>query len=366
MKDLIDVEGWPVRGGSRLHAGRIASGTAPVVRHLLEGGAIPLGLVATYELATVGPDPTALYPPARNPRCPDRITGGSSSGSAAAVAGGLVRLALGTDTGGSVRSPAAYCGITGLKPTLGALPLTGVMALSPTLDHVGLLAATAEDAGRAWAALAGLPGRPDDTSTGRIAYARDLASDAPATLERLDAAASMLSLEGRRIDLVTLPDYGEIEAAGLVLIRMEQLVRHADTLRDHAQCIGDMALDSLRAGQDLGAADMAVARTVASRTRAAIDAVLEGRDALILPTVMSPAPRVAAFGHGRAVWTPMRTIPFNMTGHPAISVPMGTIDGLPMGLQIVGRHGAERMILDLAAIFEAATDHTLHLPDRAP
>ncbi|WP_299837360.1 amidase [uncultured Jannaschia sp.] len=351
VKDLIDVGGWPVRGGSRLYAHRIAARTAPVLGRLLAGGAVPLGLVATYELATVGPDPGALYPQPRNPRATDRLTGGSSSGSAAAVAAGMVRLALGTDTGGSVRSPAAYCGVTGLKPTFGALSTEGVLPLSPSLDHVGILATTVADAAHAWRALGG---SATGTIRGRIGYVRDWAGDAADLLALLDDAARGLAKAGHPVDVVALPDYAAIEEAGLVLIQTEQLAIHGAALRDHPERFGPMARDTLGSGYALDANAVAAARACATGTRRAVDAALDGHVALILPTTMAPAPRFADFAASGVVWTAMRTIPFNMTGHPAITVPMGKVDGMPMGLQIVGRHGDEATILALASAFETA------------
>ena len=354
VKDVVDVEGWPVRRGSAVFAGRIADRTARCVLDMVAAGAIPLGLVATYELATVGPDPGALYPPARNPRDPSRITGGSSSGSAAAVAGGLVRIAIGTDTAGSIRGPAAYCGAVGLKPTHGRLSLEGVMPLAPSLDVVGPMGARVGDVAAAFAALSGTPPPADTGISGTtLAHARNWCrEDAHAALlPTMDGAASILSMAGARIAPTALPPYARVEAAAAAVLFAEQRASMSAALEDGGRLVGPMALASLSTPPP-SADELNRARRVIAAFDAAIEEVLAGADALILPTVMTPAPPVSAFANGAAAWTPMRTIPFSATGHPAVSVPMTRAEGLPLGLQIVGRRGGEWTILALAAAFE--------------
>lgn len=365
VKDIIDVAGWPIRWGSRGQATRIAGETADAVTAILAAGAVPLGVVATYELATVGPDTTALSRPPVNPWNASHITGGSSSGCAAAVAAGLVRIALGTDTGGSVRSPAAYCGVVGLKPTFDAISRIGVMTLSPSLDHVGVLAHSVDDAGLAFAALTGGSWQPGGISGLSLAYGRGWAVDPsahPSLLPLLDDAAGALSLCGARIVPVDLPEYGSAEAAGSDIILAEGHAVHGEMIEADPAAIGDMARASIRAGQSIPAQRLARARECVARLTSAIDAVLADHDALLLPTTLAPAPRFSAFAAGKPVWTAMRTIPFNMTGHPALSVPMGFADWLPLGLQIVGRKGGEDVILRIGAAFEAATDHSALQP----
>ncbi|WP_226782463.1 amidase [Oceaniglobus trochenteri] len=365
IKDVIDLEGWPIRWGSRLQADRVAKETAPVVRAMLDAGAIPLGVVATYEMATVGPDDSALAPPATNPWNGAHVTGGSSSGSAAAVAAGMVRIALGTDTGGSIRSPAAYCGVVGLKPSHGALPLGGVMPLSPSLDHAGPIGRTVGDAALAFFAMTGREWMPGPVEGISLAYGRAWAEDEaahPALLPMLDAAASVLSLCGARIALADLPPYAAIEAAGCDILLAEGFAAHGPRVSGAPDAIGPMARASIQMGQKIGPAQVSAARAAVPALRATLDALLSRHAALILPTVMAPAPPFSAFNDGKPVWTAMRTIPFNMTGHPALSVPMGLADGLPLGLQIVGRRGDETTLLRIGAAFEAATDHAILQP----
>ncbi|WP_421904788.1 amidase [Mameliella sp.] len=368
VKDIIDVAGWPIRWGSCAQAGRIAPASAPAVTALLNAGAVPLGVVATYEMATVGPDDTALGRAPVNPWNAAHITGGSSSGSAAAVAAGLVRIALGTDTGGSVRSPSAYCGVVGLKPTYDAVSREGVMPLSPSLDCVGPLARSVGDAALAFAALNGEEWQAGGIDGMSLAYGRGWAEDAaahPVLLPMLDEAASALSLCGARITPVDLPDYAPVEAAGSDILLAEGWAALGATVEADPAAIGDMARASLRSGKQVTAERLAEARACVTPLTEALDALFAQHAALLLPTTLAPAPLFAAFAVGKPVWTAMRTIPFNMTGHPALSVPMGFVDGLPLGLQIVGPKGGENTILRIGAAFEAATDHSVLQPPLA-
>lgn len=370
VKDLIDVEGADTRCGSRLFADRIADRDAPVVARLRKAGAIPIGQLASYEFALTGPSHDAAYPPAKNPWSHDHITGGSSSGSAAAVAAGLVRMAIGTDTGGSVRSPAAYCGLVGLKPTFGLVPTEGVFPLSPSLDHVGPMTASVTEAALMLDAMAPTAGACAALGAGiqglRIGYARDwFAHDPEATPDltrAMDDAVSDLSLLGARIDLITMQDYDIAEAAGAVILHAEALAQHQQGLRQSPDLYGRQARQSLMGGVGLSAEDVARARAVGIRIRAETELLFQDHDVIVTPTTLAPAPPVAAFQGDETVWTAMRTLPFNLTGHPAMSLPIGFSGGLPLGMQILARHHAEAMICRVGAAFEAATDHSARSP----
>lgn len=367
IKDVFDVAGWPVIYGSLLHKGRVASRTAPVVQRILDAGAVPLGMVATYDLGIVGPGWDGAYPPAANPWNHARITGGSSSGAAAAVAAGMVRIALGSDTGGSVRSPSAYCGVVGLKPTFGGMPKEGVLPLAPSMDHLGPLARTVAEAALMLDAMRANEGSLSADLAGvRIGYARDWFAADPAAhpdvIRLMDDAASALSVAGGAVGQVHLPDYALMEAAAAVLIHAEGLATHRAALQGDGGAMGRMPYQSMSAGVVLTNADIANARIAAGLLGAEIDLALQHHDALVMPTVLAPAPPFSAFDSGEAVWTAMRTIPFNMTGHPALSMPMGFSGGLPLGMQIVGRRGDEATVLRIGAAFEAATDHGVPTP----
>ena len=361
IKDLLDVDRQPTLCGSHAHTDQAAEGTA--IRRLRAAGLIPMAKLATYEYALTGPAWDQPHQPARNPWNPAHITGGSSSGSAAAVAGGLFRAAIGTDTGGSIRSPAAYCGIVGLKPTHGTVPDDGCFPLSPSLDVIGPLAACVADAATIMDILA------PETETSRmlgqpitdlsIGYARDWFAHDPAchpdVLRRMDDAAALLSQLGARIELIALPDYPPQEAAGCVILQHEAWMIHRARLAADWQRYGKDARRNLMTGAVLTEAHLATARAHADSFRRVVDRHLTSHAAILTPTTLSPAPRFSDFEDG-PVWTAMRTLPFNMSGHPAISVPCGFAEnGLPLGAQLVGGHGQEAMMARIAHAFEQAT-----------
>lgn len=373
VKDLIDVEGQPATSGSRVLAGRIAATDAPAVARLRAQGAVLIGKVATYEFAMVGPDLTLPDPPARNPWNTAHITGGSSSGSASAVAGGLVRLAIGTDTGGSIRSPSAYCGCVGLKPTYDRVSRAGAFPLSPSLDHTGPLAATVEEAALALDAMSEGDWRPASARIGqpaiglKIAYARDWFAEDPqassSLIRALDEAASTLSLLGAQITLVTLPDYAPYEAAASIILHAEALEEHRALIRDHAADYGRPTLQCLAFGAAIDAQDVALARNAQTRLTAEMLQAMDGYDLILTATTLTPALPFSAFDGEKAVWTPMRTIAFNLTGQPALSLPAGFENDLPLGLQLIARHGDEDVLCAAGHAFERATDHSVQRPN---
>lgn len=367
VKDLIDVAGMPTRCGSFATDDSPAMSDAPAVARLRAAGAIPLGKLATYEFAMTGPSFDGPTPPARNPWHLSRITGGSSSGSASAVAGGLVRFALGSDTGGSVRSPAAFCGIVGLKPALGAVPVEGVCPLSPTLDHLGPLAATVAEAALVFAALTGVSATPPGTlmpvSGLRIGYTRDWFADDPATdpelLAHIDAALAAFKAAGAEVHRVTLPPYPEMERQGAVILRAEASALHRTRVRARPDRYGAQARQSLSAGDHYAPEAIASAHAFSRNLTRTIDAALDGLDILVTTTTLVPAPTLPPEGVEAAVWTPMRTLPFNMTGHPALSLPIGRVDGLPVAIQIVAAREATAALLSIAMAVETLFPPTL-------
>jgi aspartyl-tRNA(Asn)/glutamyl-tRNA(Gln) amidotransferase subunit A len=290
------------------------------------------------------------------------------------VAGGLVRVAIGTDTGGSIRSPAAYCGCVGLKPTHGRVSAGGAFPLSPSLDHVGPLAASVAEAALALDAITESPAdwRParGQLQRGvrglRIGLARDwYARDpqaSPALVAAMDDAAAQLSMLGAAVALLELPDYALYEAAGSVILHAEALDVHRAMLRDHAADYGRPVLQCLAFGAAVDAADVARARVARARLTAAMDRAMTGVDLVLTATTLTPAPPFSAFDGQAAVWTPMRTIAFNVTGQPALSVPIGLDRGLPLGMQIIGRGGDEDLVCAAGHAFELATDHSALRP----
>ena len=377
IKDMIDVEGLPTTAGSKGRDGKIAEQNAEVVDRLIEGGAIIMGKLATYEWGTVGPAFDTLYPLARNPWSLEDITGGSSSGCAVAVAGGLLRTTIGTDTGGSVRGPAAYCGIVGLKPTFGVVSTKGTLGMSSSMDHVGPMSATTAEAALTLDAISGRAG--DDSATAllgqpiaglRIAYARDwFARDPQATADvvaAMDAAISTLTELGTIIEQVTLPDYYAIEVAAAAVLHKEGFDGHADELAAHPESFGRKTYQSIVAGAAITQAEYAEAKRAGDAFRAALDHGIFSRfDALVTVGTLTPALPVALFGKG-SVWTPMRTIGFNLSGHPVLMLPMGFSDGLPLGMQIVGRHYGEARSCQIGDAFEHATDFSTQKAPQPP
>lgn len=377
LKDMIDVAGVPTTAGSLSRRDNVPASNAILVDRLVDAGAVIIGKLATYEWGTVGPAYDTLYPPARNPWSLDHITGGSSSGCAAAVAGGLLRTSVGTDTGGSVRGPAAYCGIVGLKPTLGLVPLAGTLGMSPSMDHAGPMSASVAEAALTLDVIAG---RSGDNSAARqlgqpigglrIAYARDwFARDTqahPAVVAAMDAAISTLSELGAVIEQVDLPDYDAIEVAAAAVLHYEGFEGHAKELAARPDTFGRKTFQSIVAGAALSEAEYTEARRAGAVLRDILDRDIFGRfDAMVTVGTLTPALPLSLFGKG-SVWTPMRTIPFNLSGHPALMLPMGSHEGLPLGMQIVGPQQGEGRICQIGDAFERATDFAALKPSHPP
>lgn len=361
-KDVIDAEGMPTLAGSRLMQSHVAAQDAAITTRLRKAGAVLLGKVQTYEFATIGPQFDLPLPPTVNPRAPAHITGGSSSGSAAAVAAGFMRFSIGSDGGGSARSPACYCGVVGLKPSYGLLPVDGMFPLSPTLDHVGILAATVEDTALCLSALA-----PDSQATMtlgegarhlRIGYARSWScNEADADVQALlDNAAEVLRALGAVVDEIVLPEYPAFERCGTTIILAEGYAVHARRdLETSAELYGRGTYANLLSGRSIRPGEFTGAQRAKDELSALMEDVMSGYDAILLANTLAPAPTVASFRDGTPRWTAMRTFPFNVTGQPALAVPMGlSADGLPLGLQFAGRIGNEGMLCRIGHAFETA------------
>jgi 2-dehydropantoate 2-reductase len=364
VKDIVAVRGVPTRCGSPATDDTPAAADAPLVASLRAAGAEVFATAQCLEFAAGFANPRVGD--TRNPRDRTRTSGGSSGGSAALVAAGVCDLAIGTDTGGSIRIPAAYCGVVGLKPTYGLVPVAGVFPLSPSLDHAGTLTATAADGIALLKAIAGpLPPAPvsEGTAAGDAATSAT-ASGAPvigvlnaqladpsvtpevgaalrSALDRLAAAGWEL----REISAPWLDDPRRWEDALGVIVAREAVASHAG--RDTSEYA-----EGTRALLAFGAAvtDEQYARAQAAREEltAAVSATLAGVDALAGPTVGYCAPEQdPPFGVGDDNAEGRFTGPYNLTGHPAVSVPVPA-PGLPVGLQLAGRHGGDLSVLELA------------------
>ena len=348
VKDLIDTAGLATGYGSHRFDGHVPVRDAIVVARLRAAGALVLGKTVTDEFGLGGPALDAPHRPPLNPAAPGRVTGGSSSGSAAAVAAGLVRVALGTDSGGSVRVPAAWCGVVGLKPGRGRLPLDGVFPLAPSLDTVGILAASVAEAACTCDVLAGtaLAGATAHGVAGlRLGYARDWFVEEPtadpAMVDAIDAAVATLAGLGAHVAEVSLPDAADFEDCGARLLYTEAAEIHRAAMTAEPWRYGRLARGTLRAALALDPAALPQVRAAAADLRAAVEGrVFASYDALLTATVLGPPPRAADFDGTEPVLAPSRTIAFNVTGHPALSVPAGLARGLPTALQIVGPEAA--------------------------
>ncbi|MGH3912023.1 MAG: amidase [Pseudonocardiaceae bacterium] len=363
VKDLIDVVGVPTRCGSAIFAdAEPARADAAVVAALRMTGAVLVAKTHTHEFAYGPTGDVAAEGPCLNPHDPRLITGGSSSGSAAAVAAGLVPLALGTDTGCSVRTPAALCGVVGLKPSRGVLPTTGVFPLSETCDHVGLLGCDIGTVSLAFTALTGhridLGAPVRGTVVGRPTAPYWRVHD-PEIAAAVDRAAVTLACAGATVRDVSLPGIEELAATYPVIVGTEAYATHARWLDQRSGDYQPATATRLRAA----ATHTATAYVTAQRTRRRLAAELtiqllaQGVDLLLLPTTPLRATPIGAEqvdapdGRRVAVRPALLslTLPFNLLGWPAVSVPAPGVRGLPAGVQLAAIQGGEQLILTAAA-----------------
>ncbi|WP_174909013.1 amidase [Burkholderia diffusa] len=353
IKDTIDIAGHPTRAASRALADAPpAAQHADVVRLLLDAGWQIAGKANMHELAfgMTGINDTTGTPV--NPQDPTRIPGGSSSGSASLVGLGVVDAALGTDTGGSIRGPAACCGVVGLKPTFGRVSRRGVAPTDTTLDCVGPFARDVRTLAAVMAAIA--PGFDPTRATAPVAgctIAHVIADADPAIAAALDAAVRASGLRTHDVALDELP---AAFAAGLAVINAETS-RAFGHLVDTGKLGADLDARLRMAAQTTPAA-LVQAEAVRVRFTAQVDAALERADVLVLPTLPALPITLQQAREGVSVIAMSSLIrPFNLSGHPALSLPL-PLAGTPLkaGLQIVGRKGADEQVCALAAHFETA------------
>ena len=382
VKDLVMVAGMPATMGSRHFAGYLPAEDAACVALLRQAGAIVVGKTTTHEFAYGPTGDRSANGPSRNPWDPARMSGGSSGGSAVAVAAGMVPLAIGTDTGGSVRIPAALCGVAGFKPAYGAIPADGVFPLSRTLDHVGVLAATEQDCLTAYHALTPAPGAPGtamDTGAplsgnprtasgtgaplpGNAAGAPRVAWLAPEDLFATDprvAAAARAALEagvGPLDELrLSVADVAEFRETYVAIQSSETAAVHATRLAEAPELFDPEVLARLKAAT--GMPGWRYVRALEARTRLAetVAALFGRHDVLALPTVPLTAPLLDSretdlddrpVAVGAALLS--LTSPWNVLGLPALTVPAGLVDGLPVALQLVCRPGHEHLLFEAA------------------
>jgi aspartyl-tRNA(Asn)/glutamyl-tRNA(Gln) amidotransferase subunit A len=388
LKDLFNTAGIRTTGGARILADNVPERDATVVTKLREAGAVILGKTNMMEFAYGYPHPD--FGETSNPWALDRTAGGSSGGSAAAVCAGLAYGALGSDTGGSIRSPAAYCGLSGLKPTYGRVSRHGVLPLSWSLDHVGPLARTSRDAAIMLDAIAGFD--PRDPASARV--------DHNSTFDSIDANVSGLRVgivdelferyvqpEVRDIALAAAKQLGDLVAGveavapphlDLVMPTISPIVQaeaasyHRQTLSTRPNDFSQSVRDNLRLGAMIPAIDYIDAQRLRRWIRDGVESALQTHDVLVFPTQPIVAPALDSYQTAASLSDDVLDVEIghtgiaNLTGHPALSILAGfTPEGLPVGLQLTGRMFDEGTILRLGHAFEAATEWHRRRPPHA-
>jgi aspartyl-tRNA(Asn)/glutamyl-tRNA(Gln) amidotransferase subunit A len=387
LKDIYATAGIRTTGHSRICLDTVPSADATTARKLHEAGAVLTGKLATHEFAHGGPSFDLPWPPARNPWNREHFTGGSSSGSGAAVAAGLVPAALGSDTGGSIRGPAALCGIVGLKPTYGLVSRSGVYANSFSFDHAGPMTWTVEDCAIVLRAIAGHdPNDPASAThvvpdyraalTGdikglRIGIVRHLhEDDCPANADvrtALDEAFAVFRSLGATLGEARMrpaQDYFDVK---VTIAESELLAVHERALRTRPGDFGEDFLGRVLPAVLIGARDYVQAQRERRRMVAEVAPVYADFDVLVTATAGGPAPRLAAWRTIEFWKRPSLTTPFNVTGGPALAQCIGfASNGLPLSMQVVGKPFDDATVLRVAHAYEKATPWRERRPQLDP
>lgn len=383
-KDIYCTAGIRTTAHSKLLKDNVPTRDARTVAKWAEAGTVMLGKLATHEFAFGGPAFDLPWPPARNPWNPDHHPGGSSSGSGAGVAAGLFPVALGTDTGGSVRNPASACGIVGLKPTYGLVSRRGVFPLAFTLDHVGPLTRDVADNALMLDVLASHdPHDPGSVAIPRHHFAArmergvrglrigfirhfhetDMRAD-PEVTAGLEHVARVLQAEGAELRTITLPSLNAFSAVNRVILNAEAWAIHAPWLRERPGDYGQLARRRLMPGAFLGAGDYVQAQRQRAVMIAAVDAALAEVDVLMCASSMDPASRIDQPDVVARTYPRQARTPFNTTGHPALAMMAGlSKGGMPLSVQFVAANFAEATLFQVARAWErAAGTEAMHPP----
>lgn len=349
VKDMVDVRGTVTTAGGIVLPQVPAAADAPVISRLREAGCVIVGKANMHEFALGPTSENPHYGPVRNPRDPARVAGGSSGGSAAAVALGMCDWAIGSDTGGSIRIPAALCGVVGIKPTLGSVPVAGTVPVSKTLDTLGPLAPDVRTAAGALEIMTGREGLvppPGDRAGAppfRLAVPADWGDDlAP------EAAGPWQDAAGG-LPRIPFPPLAELRSAGATILRFEAAAVHREWLARGPEKYGADVRELLLAAQDVSQEQYTASLELAAALRAAVEEALDSWDAILAPATRIVAP-VLGSRYDRADFTDY-TRPFSTTGHPVITLPLPG-SGLPSGAQIIGGLGSEARLIDVALALE--------------
>jgi aspartyl-tRNA(Asn)/glutamyl-tRNA(Gln) amidotransferase subunit A len=375
IKDLYATRGVATTYGSPLYADWVPDFDAAAVERLKRAGAVILGKTNLHELAYGTTSANAHYGPVHNPWRLDHHPGGSSGGSSAAVAAGLACGAMGSDTGASIRQPAACTGIVGMKPTFGRVSKFGALPLAWSQDHAGPLTRTVRDAALMLQVLAGHDPR-DPTSVARpvpdfaagleqgvrglrIGVARTFFFEDcdPEVASAVDAALQVFDELGAVVVEIELPDMQAVFTAGTITIAVEGAAYNAANLRERPEAFSDELRTAFKLGGFYSGVDYLQAQRLRRQLMAETNRAIAGFDAIAMPTSPVPATPIEGSPPHHALFRARNTMPFNVLGLPAISVPCGfTTGGLPIGLQIVGRAFDEAGILRIAHAYEQASE----------
>jgi aspartyl-tRNA(Asn)/glutamyl-tRNA(Gln) amidotransferase subunit A len=336
VKDLIDVRGMVTTGGGILLPDKPAAEDAPVVSRIREHGALVVGKTNLHEFAYGVTSANPHYGAVLNPHDPSRVAGGSSGGSAVAVAAGMCDWAIGSDTGGSIRIPAALCGIVGFKPEFGSIVMAGVIPLSPSLDTLGPMGPDVATVARAFGEMSG---EPVDIALGGARREPRLAVPA-GWVSGLDPDTERAwKLVSRGVPEIEFVDHGVLFRNGLTVLMVEASAYHRRWATEHPEKYGADVLDLIRRGFEIPEATSVEAFASADELRAAARSAMAEVDALILPATCIVAPPLAAIGKEVREQLTRYTRPLNMTGQPVVVLP-APASGLPVGIQVVGRSNA--------------------------
>ncbi len=375
-KDIFETGGLATTAHSRLLKDYVPKQDAYTVAKLAEAGVVSFGKLATHEFAWGGPSFDLPWPPARNPWNTEHFTGGSSSGTGAAVAAGFILGGTGSDTGGSIRTPSSFCGLAGIKPTYGLLSRSGIQPLAFSLDHAGPLAWTAEDCAMLLDAMAGhdpadpasakidLPSFRASIGGGiaglRIGVVRhffetdtSISDDVGAAFE---TSMGVLRQAGAIITDVRLPPLDDWFSCGMILMISEAYSVHEPWLKERYNDYGEYFRDRCALGAFITSADYMAAMRLRRELRTALAKVMTSVDVLALPTTATSAPRLSAMTKYGSFEAPTFTMPFNVSGSPALSICNGfDLQGLPLSMQIVGRPFEDAQVLRVGHTYERMT-----------